>query len=246
MWKQYLTVLLAAWLTLQDALADPIKLVTGDGLPPYTGTQLSGGGMLTEIVQRAFQLAGMETTLEWAPWKRGYELTKIGAFDATFPYARMSERENEYLYSDLLFGGIRSVYARPDSGIDPADTDSFRGRSYCVPTGFVIHPRMEPLLKERAIKIQRPTSLASCVKMLALGRVDFYIADSVSGDAALQQAAVGAKAMRIAKPIDRSEFYLIVPKSHPAAEILLERFNAGLRTLKARREYRDIVDRHPN
>lgn len=223
--------------------ADTVKLASGDWLP-YTAQQLPDGGMLTDVVQLAFKRVGLEATLDWLPWKRGYELTKIGQFDATFPYARKPDREQDFLYSDVLYGGVRSAYARPGSGIDPANVESFRGKRYCVPNGFIIYPQMDVLLKDGALEMQQPASLAICAKMVAMGRADFYLTEAVAGDAALRQAGVGANVVRLVKPFERAEYFLIVSKSRPNGAALIAQFNRGLKRLKADGEYQRIVKRH--
>lgn len=242
--KRYVLALLASALFTVPAVAEPVRLVTGDDLPPYTGQSLPQYGMLTEIVLRAFDVAGVKTSLHWAPWKRGYEMTKIGEYDATFPYARKPEREKEYLYSDLVYGGVRAVYARPGSRIDPERNESFHGKTYCAPAGFIIYPRMEELLNQGRITIQRPFTLTACARMMALGRVDFFITDSVAGDEVLRQANVGSAAVRLEKPFDRAEFYLIVPRNRPGAQALVADFNTGLKRVKASGEYTAIVRKH--
>ncbi|HCN88441.1 MAG TPA: amino acid ABC transporter substrate-binding protein, partial [Oxalobacteraceae bacterium] len=126
--------MLSACPMARAGVAEPVKLASGDFLP-YIARESAGGGMLTEVVRGAFKRVGRTTTLDWMPWKRGYELTRIGQFDATFPYARKPDREQAFFYSDWLYGGVRSVYARPGSGIDPTNLDSFRGKRYCVPNG---------------------------------------------------------------------------------------------------------------
>lgn len=236
-------VWLACLVPALDAWAGPVRLATGDGMSPHTGKDLSHYGMLTEIVQRSFQLAGHDTTLDWAPWKRGYELAKLGEYDATFPYARSPEREQEYLYSDRLYGGIRAVYARPGNTIDPARPETFRG-AYCAPPGYLIYSQIETQVANGAVRLRRPSSLVTCAKMLALGRVDFFIADATSGDEALKQAGVGRSVVRLAKPFDKAEFYLIVPRNRSDAQTLIGEFNAGLKRLKASGEYAHIVARH--
>ena len=230
----------AACLMARAADGEVIKLVSGD-LLPYAARELPGGGMLAEVVQWAFKRVGVGTTLDWMPWKRGYELTRIAQFDATFPYARKPDREQEFFYSDLLVGGVRSIYARPDTGIDPASMGTFRGKRYCVPNGFIIYPQMDVLLQEGALKINRPASLATCAKMVALDRADFYLTESTAGDAALLQADVGAAVIRLPKPFERAEYYLIVSRSHPEGAALIVQFNRGLKLLKASGDYQRIV-----
>lgn len=244
MWRYGGIALLAFWFALPAAGAQPVRLVTGDNFSPYAGQVLPHGGMLTEVVQRAFAAAGKDTALSWMAWKRGYALTKLGEFDATFPYARSHEREQDYLYSALLYGDMRSVFARPGSDIDPGSPASFRGRTYCLPVGFLVYPQIGALQKEKALRVERPGSLADCARMLALGRVDFYIADRLSGDASLREAGVGGRVVRLAKPFEQAAFYLLVPKSRPGAVDLIAGFNAGLKRLRESGEYERIVRRH--
>jgi len=226
------------------ASAAPVSLVTGDNFPPYVGTTLPEGGMLTALVTRAMQLAGDQPSVETLPWKRGYELTRLGRYDATYPYARTREREADFLYSDLVYGGNRMVYTRPGSGIDPADAATFRGKTYCLPIGFAIYPQIEKLVAEGVLKIEQAASLTVCAKMLLLGRADLFVTDSVVGDAVLDQAGTGGKVVRLDKPFDRAEFYLIVPRARPDAAKLVERFNRAMRMMRASGETERIVRRH--
>lgn len=235
---------IATALASMPADAEPVRLVTGDDWPPYSGQQLAGGGMLTEIVLRAFSLAGMQTTLDWASWKRGYELTRIGDYDATFAYAKKADREAYFLYSEPLSDSVRAVFARPGSSIDPGRLETFRGRTLCVPIGFIIYPRMDALLQERAIAIERPPSMESCARMLAAGRVDFFITDALAGEAALRQAKVGTQVVRLAKPFNEGAFYLIVSRQRPGGAALIAGFNTGLNRLKSSGEYARIVQKH--
>ena len=66
------------------ASAAPVQLVTGDDYAPFTDRELPQGGMLTELVQQALLQAGHQPKLSWLPWKRGYQATLRGQFDATW------------------------------------------------------------------------------------------------------------------------------------------------------------------
>lgn len=225
------------------AAGDQLRLATGSGYAPYSDEALPGGGMLTALVRRVMELGGYDARIEWLPWKRGYELTRLGHYDATFPYARTPEREAEYLYSDLLYGGERAIYVRRGESVDPSNPGSMADKTYCLATGFVLYPRVETLVAQGRLRVERAPSLTSCAKMLALGRVDLFIADAVVGGRAVEAAAVDDRVIRMPKPFERGELYIIVPRSHSDGQELIDRINRALKTLKASGEYDRIIAR---
>ena len=110
-----------------------------------------------------------------------------------------------------------------------------------MPNGLIIYPRLDTLLKEGALVMEQPASLVICAKMVALGRVDFYLTESGAGDAAWQEASVGSDVIRLPKPFERGEYFLIVSKSLPNGAALISQFNRGLKRLKDDGEYQRIV-----
>jgi polar amino acid transport system substrate-binding protein len=95
------------------AQAAELRLVTGDDYAPFTGQDLPGGGMLTQVVEAALQEQGQVYSLHWRPWNRGYLRTLQGEFDATFLYIRTAQRSRNTAIPSLCLSPSSISSAAP-------------------------------------------------------------------------------------------------------------------------------------
>lgn len=238
------TCLLLSLLLCTSALAEPLRLVTGDDYAPFTGKSLPGGGMLTQVVQAAMQQGQLSNTLDWQPWKRGYLKTLRGDYDATFPYVRTPQREEVFLYSEALFIAEQHIFSRAGEVIEVDDVPSMQGRRLCYPLGWQPPPIIQQLLDKGQLSRHSPTGLNECARLLLMGRDDFFISDRRLGETALQLTGVPVEQFRRSdSAISRSTLHLIVPRSHPRAAAIIEQFNQGLVLLKASGDYQRLLER---
>lgn len=237
-----LCVLLALPIVIQ---AQSLRLVSGDDYAPFTGEQLPGGGMLSQLVQAALGERDIASTLAWRPWNRGYQMTLQGEYDATFPYMRTAEREREFAYSEPLFVAQQHLFSRAGEVFEADNLTALLGTRMCYPLGWQPPAAIQQLLEAGRLTRQSPPGLEECAKLLLLNRDDFFIADLRLGDAALR--ATGAPLSRFrrsARVFSSSALHLIVPRQHPRAEEILARFNEGLASLRASGKYQQIIDGH--
>ncbi|MEO4047452.1 transporter substrate-binding domain-containing protein [Pseudomonas sp. CAU 1711] len=233
--------LLALLCSIGLAEAAPLRLVTGDQYPPFTGQTLPNGGMLTELVLRVLQEADQPPQLAWQPWKRGYQATLKGQYDATFPYLPSPEREAEFLFSTPLYETTQKVFSRSGEALEPAQ---LAGRRFCLPLGWQAPTPLLTLLESGRLQRHEPQDLATCARLVALGRDDFFVADDLLGQRAIRQAGVAHELQESRAVVARNRLHLIVPRNRPGAQALIERFNAGLTRLRDSGEYARIVQRH--
>jgi polar amino acid transport system substrate-binding protein len=231
--------------TAYTAQADPLLLNTGNDYAPYTDEKLPEGGMITDLVKHVFAEMKQEVKIDWLPWARGYDKAKSGVYAAAFPYIHTPERDAVFLYSDPIYVAQMKVFAKPGANIDPVRPESFRGKTLCLPLGWGVSKKMAPLLDESALYRERPKDISSCAKMVALGRVDFFITDSIQGAKALSDANLGPdQVVPVAMPLETNTLHLIASRRNPNSAQLLARFNAALKALKARGIYDQIVAAH--
>jgi polar amino acid transport system substrate-binding protein len=209
--------------------AEPLRLATGD-YAPFTGTQLPNGGPLTEMVRRAFAASGTNVAVDYLPWKRGYTDTLDRKYDAAFPYGRNPERERDFYFSESYYTVDRRMYYLASAGLKPQDFASLTGKRYCLPLGFVLFPELSAMVERKDLEILSPPSLASCVKMLALKRVDFFI--TTPDIAELAMAQQGADNGITSQSVGKSENHLIVAKTHPRGADIVATFNRGIAALR--------------
>ncbi len=233
------TLLLCASLLAPALAAEPLKLVTGE-YAPFTGERLPEGGPLTAIARRAFAAAGTEVAIRFLPWKRGYSETLEGRHDASFPYGRNAERERDFYFSESYYTVDRRMYYLAKAGLKPEDSATLKGRTYCLPLGFMPPKSLEGLIANKALEVQSPADLASCAKLLQRGRVDFFTATPDIAEAAIAQAGLPG-GLVTSTSIGKSENFLIVPKTHPRAQEILSSFNKGLAVLRSKGELERIL-----
>ncbi|MGL4315936.1 MAG: substrate-binding periplasmic protein [Pseudomonas sp.] len=238
-------VLLAGLLVSCLSQAAPLRLVTGEEYAPYVGRELPGGGMLTEVVLAALTQVDRQPSLAWQPWKRGYQATLKGSYDATFPYLQSTERETDFLYSEPLYKVSQRIFTRHGQMIEPDRLDNFSGKRLCYPLGWLTPPILKPLLDSNRLSRHEPADLTTCAKLIAMDRDDLFIADILLGQQAIRLSGIKATQFEISQgELSSYSLHLIVPRQHPHAAQLIAEFNRGLHKLMASGEYQRIVDTH--
>lgn len=218
--------------------AASLALVTGEDYPPFVDARQSGGGLAVQLVQRVVARMGGSLTLETAPWRRGYEETLRGRFDATFPYVKTPERERDFLYSDPLFT-VRPVVFMPAERrfayTGPAD---LQGRRLCVGLGYAPPEVLQRMIEAGRLERVTAPSIAACPGLLAAGRADFFVQDLRIGTAIIARVGLTQTILPVSEPpFATSEIHFIVPRRRPDAAALIARFNAALAQLRTSGEY---------
>lgn len=225
-------------------LDSTLDLVTGNDFAPFTGETLPQGGLLTEVVQRAFKAVGLSYEVRFMPWKRGYDGVVAGKFLATFPYVRTPEREAEVLYSDPMLEVRQLVYLHEQSPMQFRSPEDFKGRSICAPAGYALPAELTALAAAGELTRESPADLPACVRMAASGRVDAFIIDEFTGQAAVTRAAAENDIRVAEQPYARVGQHLVVSRTNPEAPAVLAAFNTGLKKLKDSGTLDAIVKRH--
>lgn len=226
------------------AAESPLDLVTGNDFPPFTGEDLPQGGLMTELVLRAFRMVGLGYEVRFAPWKRGYDGVIAGRFLATFPYVRTPEREREVIFSEPVLEVRQLVYLSTHTRMEFTGPQDFRGRTVCAPIGYALPTELTAMVERRELTRDSPADLAACARMVATGRADAFVIDEYTGRAAVVRAGV-ADGIRIAEqPYALAPQHLIVSRGNPEAGAVLAAFNAGLRKLKESGAFGEIMARH--
>lgn len=227
------------------ALADEVRLVTGDDYVPFTGKTLPGGGLMTQVVQAALAESGLHSTLDWLPWNRGYLEARRGSYDATFPYIHSAQREAEFLYSAPLFSAEQHLFSRAEDALELVDLPQQKGRRLCYPLGWQPPEIIRQMLVQEVMSRHSPQGLNECARLLLLKRDDLFIADIRLGESALRSTGAPLTAFHRSESIlGRNTLHLIVPRSHPRAAELIDRFNSGLIELQESGEYQRLIDKY--
>lgn len=95
--------------------SEALSLVTGNNYLPYSDEELPKGGLATKVVLQILRHADIDhDEPEFRPWVRGLTETESKNYDATFPYARTSEREEVLLYSEPFLSVTNTFFVHGD------------------------------------------------------------------------------------------------------------------------------------
>jgi len=225
------------------AQADEVRLVTGDDYAPLTSRSLTGAGLLTEVVRAAFAQSGVQASLAWQPWNRGYLMTLEGDYDATFPYIRATWREKDFFYSAPLYLSEQHLFSRAGEPVEPGDLARMSGWRLCQPLGWQLPAPVQALVSRGMLKRHSPPGLGECAQLLLLGRDDLFLADRRLGEFALHSTGASPARFHVSSAVvGRETMHLIVPRRQPGGEALIKRFDSGLQALRTSGAYQRLID----
>nr|WP_018152238.1 transporter substrate-binding domain-containing protein [Leeia oryzae] len=224
------------------ASAAKISLVTGDYVP-LTGPSLKNQGPITELVTAIFTAAGYDVgPVTMLPWARGQLLTKQARYHATFPYSKNAEREQDFLYSDVILHSDIFFFVRTeDASHDLGPT--WKNKILCRPVGYVMD-NIQPLLDRYQISLERPYDISACFKLLMNHRVDVVpIQDIVGWNEVRQLPAPHPDVAVLHSTLNTTEgdLYLIAPRKSASSPLLIKRFNQTLQLFRQSGRYKMLL-----
>ena len=237
-------LLLGLALMLPAKTGAALELITGNDYVPYTDQRLPEGGFASEMIRDVLKDMGLSLTLRFLPWKRGFELTEAGEAMATFPYAPSVDRAKVMLFSEPLFTLKSIIFFNKNNTFIYKNIDSLKGKIFCNPRGYVIYDEIrEPLLRGD-IKIEEPSDMASCARIVAAGRADFIITDTFTLQDVALQSGVWDKLAASDKIFTEKTNHLIIGKNTKGGAEFLEKFNTALREYKKSPVFFKLVDKY--
>lgn len=216
--------------------AQEVKLVTGDGYPPFVDSRHPKGGIASQIIVESLKSVGVEALIERRPWVRGYAETLNGNFVATFPYLKSESRERDFYYSSPLYKINQYYFYKKNKDLNLSEKQVL-----CNPIGWTLSNEMKEKVKSGLLRLEEPVDLYGCVRMVLAGRADFFIAnrfilENIKVIAAIKEGL--AKRLACSEPIYE---YLIVSKKIKNTDFL-KKFEFGLEKFKKSNEYLRLID----
>jgi polar amino acid transport system substrate-binding protein len=250
-----------------SSLLRRIEFLTADGLPPYTGRSLEGGGMMTQVITSAMGLVkeeakgrfdfGVSWVNDWAAHLNPLLLTR--AFDVGFPWARpdcdnafMLDQSSQFrcqrfFFSDPLYEVITSLFVRSDSRIKTLRTEEITGASLCRPVGYPTHELDQNgrnWVKDGKVTLIRPPTVDECFRLLENGTVDGVVEAELVGRTSMALLGLGDKVRIIDQPLALTTLHVLISKAHPHSRTILYYMNSSLAKLRESGEYDRIIERH--
>jgi len=242
--KKYLChVLLLAFFMftyLPDGRAqDTIRLTNGEWAP-YQSETLKHYGVVSHIVSETFQLEGVQVEYGFFPWARALYLAEIGDFDGTFVWFYETEREKWFYFSDPLVD-VRYVFFHFKSyAFNWASMDDLVDLSIGVLLPTKLSQEFNEAVENKLFLVERAPTVEMNFRKLLAKRIDLLVTDVDAGYDVLNKQFTPEERNLITyhhKPVLSKAMYLLLSRKIQTNDIMIRRFNRGLKRLKGSGKY---------
>ena len=203
--------------------------------PPENGLR----GFDVEVVEAAFERAGVTVQIEYLSWARAMSMAKVGHFAGLITCTYRPEREEFFLFSDTISHTTDGFWMRRDSA-DPELKTIQDARGYSV-GGILEYSSLKDLQKVNPEAVTFRTETRA-LKSLLMGSYQYlYLSMEVTEYLAKRMGSLEKLKFSAIKTKD---FVICFSKKWPGVEDLMAKFNKGLAAVKADGTYDKIHDRY--
>ena len=214
-----------------------ISLATGTKFYPYVDSKLPKNGWSSAIVQAVFEQMKIKHNVQIFPWYRVYELTKQHIHDGAYPYAKTTERQQDFYYSDPINYVPVKILLRKT--ITAKKIEDLKKYTFCIPHGYVLPTDLIRVISKENTTSARTTS--DCLNKIKVGWADIVVynrfnelSDSFKGD------DLKWSTLKIAS----EPLFFIVSKTHPSSAKIIESFNQGLHEITKNKTLEKINEQY--
>lgn len=234
-------IMLLPLLYASAAAADEIyRIGAEDDWYPFTA--LRDGevqGMSADLVRAAFAASNTRVELVPYPYSRCMELTRTGQLAACFNTSPDGQIAREFrLPQEPLFSDDILLWARHDNAGPVNDLQQLVGHKVAVTIGYEYGAPFDSLRGVTRVRVRRDLN---GFRMLAHGRVAYTAAYRGIAAALFAENPELADQFVAVSTLHRPQLFVSFSRHHPHAELLLNRFDSGMRTLHRDGHYQQII-----
>lgn len=222
-----------------------VNLAVGEW-PPFTSERDDKARLLEKVVTAAFKLEGLDVKFSYFPWKRSYIRTSQGDFDGTFPWTRTPEREQLFTFGSVPLVTDHSVYFHLKSTrFDWTTLDDLKNYKVGVTAGY----KNEGVYKNLGIVADAAPSEELNFRKLIAKRIDVYETSKMVGYATLNKTLPPEQVRLFThhpRPSELNDYFIMFARTTPNGRVLADKFDAGLKKLKASGVYAKILAQPAN
>ncbi len=217
-----------------------LRIGAEDDWYPFTAYRAGAvTGMSADIVRAAFAASDTRVELQPYPYSRCMELTRIGQLAGCFNTSPDARIRTEYrLPQEALFSDDILLWANHDQAALVSDLAQLAGRRVAVTIGYEYGTAFDSLQNIQRVSVRRDYN---GFLMLQHDRVDFIAAYRGTARALFQEHPQLAGQFTPVATLHQPKLYLSFSRYHPQAEMLLQHFDQGMRTIKSNGRYQQIL-----
>jgi polar amino acid transport system substrate-binding protein len=237
-------ILYIAWSVAFSACANAstTSLILGaeDSWTPYSNKQ--GQGISTNIVKAACAKAGLKTQVVVRPYVRVLQDVKAGVLDAGYNVTRQQNTEQDFIFGkEPILQASAYWYFRANTVQSVATLKE-------VPEGYRVgsiigYEYGDAFEAERhRFKEVRVSRQAQLIKMLHQGRIEAAVMFEEEANQILKEMGLDETTIQKGMFNHTSDIYLAFSRQKPHSQELAQKFDAGIKKLKATGEYQRLLN----
>jgi polar amino acid transport system substrate-binding protein len=207
----------------------PFKIESRKAGTPHSGIDL-------DVIEQAFSITKQKVAFDFYPWKRAVTMVQNGKAHALCGCDYRPEREEEYIYSDMVGFHSQGVFVNADSPIDSVKSlDDLAGKTVGTVRGYALE---KPLASIPDIKVSPANNGDQLLRQLVNKRIDAIYAyrDVIFYRQKLNKEATDIRYFEL-----RSlPYYVCFSRTIPDIRMIVDAFNQGIRTIRFNGTYGKI------
>ncbi len=203
--------------------------------PPYTGSGLPNNGAITEIVRRAFEMAGIVSDDLILPWKRAIAYAESGTdgVAAYFPGYHCRHRPG-FVASDRIGRGPLNLAERADADVRWSTLDDMAELHVGTVVGYANTEAFDARVADGRQAVVTSVNDVENLKKLVEGKIDLAIIDGYVFEHLMRthpELAGAQQALRLdSRALETKNLFLCF-RDDESGHRLRESFNRGLKAV---------------
>ncbi|WP_051311648.1 substrate-binding periplasmic protein [Zooshikella ganghwensis] len=225
--------------------ANETIFLTNGEWPPFMSQTYKHYGAGSHIVTEAFALESIEVTYVFLPWKRAMSEAKKGKYDGTILWSKNEERMQHFLLSDAVITLRTVFFHRKDYTFDWKTWNDLSGLVVGVTRGYFYGDGLKQAIEQNIVKADIANSDYLNFKKLLAKRIPLFVAEAEIGYEILATKFPATSRELITnhtRPLREAHWYLLTSKRNEKAQYWINKFNQGLKKLKATGRYEKMMD----
>lgn len=234
--RRFLLTILLFCCSAQIIASDTRIRITNGEWEPYLSESSYQYGLASHIVSEAFKLEGISIDWGFFPWKRSYELARLGKWDASAVWWPSEDAKRDFWISDPVVETSFVFFHLKDKPFDWETIEDLQGLKIGITLGYDYGKEFMAAMHQGRILVDAHSQDELNYKKLLLGRIDVFPNDPLVGYAQIKNTFSPENAERFThhpRVFEKSTLSLIISRQSEKGKYFLEKFNSGLAKLKA-------------
>jgi polar amino acid transport system substrate-binding protein len=228
-----------------NLFAETIRITNGEW-EPFLSNYSYQYGLDSHIVTEAFKLEGIEVEWGFFPWKRANEYAKEATdWDASCCWWPDDETKKAFLVSDAITETSFVFYHLKSYEFHWQSMQDLKGMKIGGTTTYDYGKAFMNAIAKEHFTVDFTSKDEFNYKKLLAGRIQVFPNDPSVGDAQIRNYLSPDEANLLTynpKEFGRSTLHLIMSKDHKRNQYFLDKFNSGLKKLKASGRFQQMLE----